>query len=122
MTKYYSKLTNNVQSKRNQLKSQIDDFASFQWQGHNMFDEFGMFIINENRGGLKFYNGPSFSNQYSKPQFQEGMNNLLGININTQSISFKVGIYYFTIQEYRQLLELFGPYEVGDLVFDFNSE
>ena len=33
-----------------------------------MFDAYGAFIINENKGSLKFYNGPQFSNQYGKTQ------------------------------------------------------
>ena len=58
----------------------------------NMFNEFGAFIINEKKGSLKLYNGPSFKNNYSKPQFQDGYTNLTGITFDTQTISFTIGV------------------------------
>ena len=58
-----------------------------------MFANFGAFIINEKKGSLKFYNGPSFKNNYSKPQFQDGYTNLTGVTFETQTISFTIGIY-----------------------------
>ena len=70
----------NTAMKRAQFKAQLDDFATFQWRGYNMFDEFGCFIINDNNGNLKFYNGPEFSNQYSKSQFSKSTHSLLGVD------------------------------------------
>ena len=78
---------------RARLKAQLDDFATFQWRGHDMFDDFGCFIINESKGSLKFYNGPGFSNEYSKPQFNNNGGDLVGVNFNRQTISFTVGVY-----------------------------
>jgi hypothetical protein len=72
--------TNLTLNKRQLLKSQMDDFATFQWRGHDMFDDFGCFIINDKNGSLKFYNGPGFSNQYAKPQFSKSVNGLLGVD------------------------------------------
>ena len=85
--------TNLTYNKRQQLKVQLDDFATFQWRGHNMFDDFGCFIINEEKGSLKFYNGPSFTNQYAKPQFSSAANMLLGVDFKQQTIPMKVGLY-----------------------------
>jgi hypothetical protein len=86
--------TNLTKSKRDLLKSQLDDFATFQWRGHNMFDDFGCFIINDKNGSLKFYNGPGFTNQYAKAQFSSTNNILLGIDFKQQmTIPMKVGLY-----------------------------
>ena len=85
--------TNLIKNKREQLKSQMDDFATFQWRGHDMFEKFGCFIINDKNGSLKFYNGPSFSNQYAKPQFSSSVSGLLGIDFKQQTIPMKVGLY-----------------------------
>jgi hypothetical protein len=78
---------------RARLKAQLDDFATFQWRGCDMFDKFGCFIINEQKGGLKFYNGPGYTNQYAKPQFSTSVNGLLGVDFKQQTISMKVGLY-----------------------------
>ena len=73
-------MSNATKAKRNLLKSQLDDFATFQWRGCDMYEEFGCFIINDKNGSLKFYNGPDFSNQYASSQFNKSTNSLLGIN------------------------------------------
>lgn len=55
-----------------------------------MYD-FGVFIIH--KGGLKFYNGPSYSNQYTAPMFSDATGDLTGLKFSTQKISFQVGVY-----------------------------
>jgi hypothetical protein len=47
--------TNLSKNKRAQLKSHMDDFTSFLWANHDMFEEFGAFIVG-GRDALKFYN------------------------------------------------------------------
>lgn len=114
--------TNLTQDKRNLLKSQLDDFATFQWRGHDMFEDFGCFIINDKNGSLKFYNGPSFTNQYAKAQFSSASNSLLGVEFKQQTIPMKVGLYWFTIEEYQQFLDCIGPYHVNYITFNFDDQ
>ena len=78
---------------RNKFAAQLDDFATFQWCGYDMFEEFGAFIINDKKGSLKMYNGASFKNQYSKQQFQDGYVNLTGVTFEQQKIQFTIGVY-----------------------------
>ena len=111
--------TNLTTNKRTQLKAQLDDFATFKWRGHDMFDDFGCFIINETNTGLKFYNGFNFSNKYSQSQFNKSTNGLLGIEWKQQTIPMKVGLYWFTIEEYQEFLNCISPYEINYLTFDF---
>jgi hypothetical protein len=82
-----------ISIERARLKAQLDDFATFQWRGHDMFDLYGCFIINDKKGSLKFYNGPGFSNKYSSTQFSNKNNSLLGVDFKQQTIAFKVGLY-----------------------------
>lgn len=85
-----------------------------------MFEEFGAFIINDKREGLHFFNGPSFSNEYSKPQFESATGHLLGVNFEVGKLpTLKIGLYWFSIQEYREFLAALDPYEVGLLIFSF---
>ena len=107
------------QQKRNALKAQLDQFATFKWGNTDMFDIYGAFIINESKGSLKFYNGPQFSNQYGKTQWGES-NYLLGVTFNTTKIDFTIGLYYFTIEEYQKFLHDFNPYRIDNLSFSFN--
>ena len=65
------------------------------------------------------YNGASFKNTYSQPQYQEGYSNLVGITFSTQKISFTVGVYWISMEDYRVLMNLLHPYEVAMLSFDF---
>jgi hypothetical protein len=85
--------TNLTKNKREQLKTQLDDFATFQWRGHDMFEQYGCFIINDSKGSLKFYNGPNYTNQYAKLQFSSSTGSLLGIDFQQQKIQMKVGLY-----------------------------
>lgn len=85
-----------------------------------MFDKYGCFIINETKGSLKFYNGPGFSNKYAKPQFANATRGLLGVDFKQQTISFKVALYWFTIEEYQDFLNEISPYNINYLSFDFD--
>ena len=107
---------------RARLKAQLDDFATFQWRGHDMFDDFGCFIINESKGSLKFYNGPGYTNQYAKTQFSSSINGLLGIDFKQQTIQMKIGMYWFTIEEYQEFLNEVSPYVINYLTFGYEKE
>lgn len=104
---------------RNRFAAQIDNFATFQWAGIDMFKEFGVFIINEKKGSLKMYNGASFKNEYAKQQYQEGYTNLTGVTFDTQTINFTIGVYWFSIEDYRVLMNFLHPYKVDMLSFGF---
>lgn len=106
---------------RELLKKQMDDFATFVWRGVKSFDTYGAFIIN-NKNSLKFYNGPSFTNEYSKPKFSSTGSNLTGISFSTQTISFQVGAYWLTEAEYREFINWLNPYEISYLGFDFEDK
>ena len=106
---------------RELLKKQMDDFATFVWRGVKSFDAYGAFIIN-NKNSLKFYNGPSFTNEYSKPKFSSTGSNLTGISFSTQTISFQVGAYWLTEAEYREFINWLDPYEISYLGFDFEDK
>lgn len=114
----YSNMRNKKEERRAELHRRLDNFATFKWRDVDMW-KFGVFIISE-RNKLKFYNGASFSNTYTKPLFQRG-NNLQGVTMNTQTISFRVGVYYFTEEEYRELIDFLNPYVIDDLVFTFDE-
>lgn len=116
--KRYSNLTTKP---RELLKKQMDDFATFVWRGVKSFDTYGAFIIN-NKNSLKFYNGPSFTNEYSKPKFSSTGSNLTGISFSTQTISFQVGAYWLTETEYREFINWLNPYEISYLGFDFEDK
>lgn len=108
-------------TERNRFAAQLDDFATFYWANTDMFANFGAFIINEKKGSLKLYNGPSFKNNYSKPQFQDGYTNLTGVTFDTQTISFTVGVWWISIEDYRILINFLHPYEVNMLCFGFEK-
>ena len=116
--KRYSNLTTKP---RELLKKQMDNFATFVWRGVKSFDTYGAFIIN-NKNSLKFYNGPSFTNEYSKPKFSSTGSNLTGISFSTQTISFQVGAYWLTEAEYREFINWLNPYEISYLGFDFEDK
>ena len=110
-------LTNQTVQKRNQIKHGMDNFTSFSWDGFDAFDNFGAFIINESKGSLKFYNGPGFSNEYTKPQFDNAGGSLEGVSFNKQSISFSVGVYWISIEHYRLFIEWLNPLKISYLIF-----
>ena len=70
---------------------------------------------------MKFYNGPSFTNEYTNPQFDRS-NIFTGVTFKSQQISFKIGVYWISIEDYRKLLNWLNPYVIGNLVFDFNRD
>lgn len=109
-------------TERNTLAGQLDSFTTFNWGGINMFVNFGAFIINEKKGSLKMYNGASFSNNYTKQQYQDGYTNLSGISFNTQQITFTIGVYWISIEDYRVLMNLLHPYAVDMLAFSFEPK
>lgn len=108
-------------NKRKQLSHLIDEFTDFTWDGLDAFRNFGAFIINEKRESLKFYNGPSFTNEYTNPQFDRS-NIFTGVSFKSQQISFKIGVYWISIEDYRKLLNWLNPYVISNLIFDFNRD
>ena len=113
----------NIQTqKREQFKGAIDEFCTFKWNDLDSWDEFGAFIIADKRGDLKASSGPSFTNNYSKPQFESAAGQLQGITFNTKQISFKVGIYWASMADYRKFLNWLHPYEVADLQFGYDKD
>ena len=114
-------ISNTTFNKRKQLSHLIDEFTDFTWDGLDAFRNFGAFIINEKRESLKFYNGPSFTNEYTNPQFDRS-NIFTGVTFKSQQISFKIGVYWISIEDYRKLLNWLNPYIIGNLVFDFNRD
>jgi hypothetical protein len=87
------KLSETTIKRRQQIKNMMDEFMDFQWREQSAFENFGAFIINDKKGSLKFYNGPGFSNEYTKPQYDSNGGELVGVNFNKQSISFTIGVY-----------------------------
>ena len=106
-----------TKEKRKQIRLLQDEFMTFSWGGVDAFESFGAFIINQSKGGLKFYNGPSFSNEYTKPQFDNAGGKLLGVSFNKQTIDFTIGVYWISIEHYRLLIDWLNPLKVADLSF-----
>ena len=117
-----SRYSNITQKKRDQFKGALDEFCTFKWNDKDSWDDFGAFIIADKRGDLKSSSGPSFTNNYSKPQFESAAGQLQGITFNTKQISFKVGIYWASMEDYRKFLNWLHPYEVADLQFDYDKD
>ena len=115
-------ISEKTKQKRQQIKSLQDEFMTFSWGGYDAFENFGAFIINDKNGSLKFYNGPGFSNEYSKPQFDNSGGDLQGVNFNKQTISFTIGVYWINIEQYRLMLNWLNPLEVDYLIFGFNPD
>lgn len=114
----YSALNNDLWSKVEPL---LDDYAKFYWDDELM-TKYHAFIINEKKGSLKFYNGPSFSNNYTKPQFESASTRFSGVTFNTQQITFTIAVYAVTIEEYRQLIYKLHPYTIANLIFSFDEK
>ena len=112
-------LTTETIKKRSIIKDRLDSFMDFQWRGLEAFKNFGAFIINDKKGSLKFYNGPSFSNEYSKPQFDNNSGGLMGVTFNRQTISFSVGVYWIGVEDYRKLINWLHPLVIDYIIFDF---
>ena len=114
----YSALNNDLWDKVEPL---LDDYAKFYWDDELM-TKYHAFIINEKKGSLKFYNGPSFSNNYTKPQFESASTRFSGVTFNTQQITFTIAVYAVTIEEYRQLIYKLHPYTIANLIFGFDDK
>ena len=110
----------NLDVKWNTLKGALDDYCTFSWNEYNSLD-FKTFILNDKKNLLDSYNGLSFSNTYSKPQFENGSGTLQGITFNTKQIKFKIGTYGCTIDEYAQVLDWLNPYRIGNLIFAYDA-
>lgn len=119
---YVTKINNETTARRNQLKNIMDDFCTFSWGGcSDMFGEYGAFIVG-GKDALKFYNGPGFSNEYAQPQFNKAAGQLQGVNFTTQQISFTMGVYWITEEDYRKLIYLLHPLRVSFLAFGFETK
>lgn len=119
---YVTTINNETTARRNQLKSVMDDFCTFSWGGcSDMFGEYGAFIVG-GKDALKFYNGPGFSNEYAQPQFNKAAGQLQGVNFTTQQISFTMGVYWITEEDYRKLIHLLHPLRVSFLAFGFETK
>lgn len=114
----YSALNNDLWIKVEPL---LDNYAKFYWDDELM-TKYHAFIINEKKGSLKFYNGPSFSNNYTKPQFESASTRFSGVTFNTQQITFTIAVYAVTIEEYRQLIYKLHPYTIANLIFGFDEK
>ena len=123
---YYNKINTLTSPKTIEMRRRIrtlqDEFMTFSWGGYDAFENFGAFIINDKKGSLKFYNGPGFSNEYSKPQFDASAGDLQGVSFNKQTISFTIGIYWFNIKQYRLFLDWLSPLKIDYLMFGFNPD
>lgn len=102
------------------IEEQLDKYATFSLDGEPM-TKYHAFIVN-NKGSLQFYNGPSFSNSYTTPQFGSASSYLSGVSFKTQQISFTIAVYAVTDELYRKLIHKLDPYSIYNLSFDFNSK
>lgn len=114
-------ISDKTKQKRKQLRQRLDNYCTFAWNGVNdPFQVFGAFIVSNN--SLKFYNGSSFSNTYSSPQFDSNTGDLTGISFQKQSISFTIGVYWINSEQYQWLLQWLNAYDVDYLTFSFNPK
>ena len=114
----YTNLSNNSEYLWNQVSPMLDKYATFRWDNEDM-TLYHAFIINEKKGSLKFYNGPSFSNNYTQPQFESASSRFTGVTFKTQQISFTIAIYAITEELYRKLIYKLHPYTISNLSFGF---
>lgn len=114
----YTNLSNNPEYLWNQVSPMLDKYATFRWDNEDM-TLYHSFIINEKKGSLKFYNGPSFSNNYTQPQFESASSRFTGVTFKTQQISFTIAVYAITEELYRKLIYKLHPYTISNLSFGF---
>lgn len=114
----YTNLSNNPEYLWNQVSPMLDKYAIFRWDNEDMA-LYHAFIINEKKGSLKFYNGPSFSNNYTQPQFESASSRFTGVTFKTQQISFTIAVYAITEELYRKLIYKLHPYTISNLSFGF---
>lgn len=112
-------LSETTKSKRAELKARLDKYCSFNWRNTDAFASFGAFIINNN--DLKFYNGATYTNNYTKPQFESAAGTLTGVSFSTAKIAFTIGVYWIKESDYRQLIYWLHPYEIAYLSFGFDT-
>ena len=117
----YSKLSNESSYLWDQVSPMLDKYATFSWDDEEMTN-YHAFIINEKKGSLKFYNGPSFSNNYTQPQFESASSRFTGVTFKTQQISFTIAVYAVTAEQYRRLINKLHPYVIGNLSFGFDRD
>ena len=117
----YSKLSNESSYLWDQVSPMLDKYATFSWDDEEM-TKYHAFIINEKKGSLKFYNGPSFSNNYTQPQFESASSRFTGVTFKTQQISFTIAVYAVTAEQYRKLINKLHPYVIGNLSFGFDKD
>ena len=114
----YTNLSNNPEYLWNQVSPMLDKYATFRWDNEDM-TLYHAFIINEKKGSLKFYNGPSFSNNYTQSQFESASSKFTGVTFKTQQISFTIAVYAITEELYRKLIYKLHPYTISNLSFGF---
>lgn len=114
----YTNLSNNSEYLWNQVSPMLDKYTTFRWDNEDM-TLYHAFIINEKKGSLKFYNGPSFSNNYTQPQFESASSKFTGVTFKTQQISFTIAVYAITEELYRKLIYKLHPYTISNLSFGF---
>ena len=114
----YTKLLNDPEYLWNQVSPMLDQYATFRWDNEDM-TLYHAFIINEKKGSLKFYNGPSFSNNYTQSQFESASSKFTGVTFKTQQISFTIAVYAITEELYRKLIYKLHPYTISNLSFGF---
>lgn len=114
----YTNLTSETESKRAALEARLDQYCRFHWRNTDAFKKFGAFIINKN--DLKFYNGATYTNNYTKPQFESAAGTLTGVTFSTAKITFSIGVYWFSEEQYRKLIYWLHPYEISNLAFDYD--
>ena len=117
----YTNLSNNPEYLWNQVSPMLDKYATFRWDNEDM-TLYHAFIINEKKGSLKFYNGPSFSNNYTQSQFESASSKFTGVTFKTQQISFTIAVYAVTAEQYRRLINKLHPYVIGNLSFGFDRD
>lgn len=112
---------NNIEKEIEYLGRRLDKYAKFYWRGEDMWETYHTFITN-NGSALKFVNGPSFSNEYSSPQYDHAMGNLTGVKFTRMQVSFSICTYGVTAAQYRSLIAALGPYEIDYLAFDYDDK
>lgn len=117
----YSKLSNESSYLWDQVSPMLDKYATFSWDDEEMTN-YHAFIINEKKGSLKFYNGPSFSNNYTQPQFESASSRFTGVTFKTQQIAFTIAVYAVTAEQYRRLINKLHPYVISNLSFGFDKD
>lgn len=119
-TKSYSNV-NTIAKQKEYLSRKLDKYAKFYWRGEDMWATYSTFIVN-NGSALKFVNGPSFSNEYSSPQYDHATGNLTGVKFTRMQVSFNICTYGVTAEQYRSLIAALGPYEIDYLAFDYDNK